>query len=406
MAAGALDLDPPAHRALARELAEASVVLLDNDGTLPLGDRPDRSRSSAPAPTTRSPFLGCYSFPNHGVMAGHADLGLGIEVPTLLDGLRGELPGATLVHEPGCPIQEPDRVAASQAAADAARGADVCVAVVGDRPGLFGRGTSGEGCDAEDLSLPGIQDELVDALLATGTPRRARGRVGPAVRARPLRGPAGRGRAGVPPRRGGRPALAGVLSGRVVPSGKLPVQIPRSARRAAEHLPASRRSAATAAGVSSLDPTPAVPVRPRPLVHDLRATRTSPSGADEIADRRRGRGVVRRAQHGRPRRRRGRPALPRRPGRAGHAAGDPARGLRARRARAGRAGARHLPPARRPHRRSPASTSGASSSRARSSVMIGASSGTSGGAERSGSPATPRVVGHDRVMTTPASIQT
>ena len=51
-----------------------------------------------------------------------------------------------------------------------ARSADVCIAVVGDRPGLFGRGTSGEGCDVEDLSLPGIQDELLDALLETGTP--------------------------------------------------------------------------------------------------------------------------------------------------------------------------------------------------------------------------------------------
>ena len=56
MAEGALDIDPPAHRAIARELAEASVVLLDNDGTLPLGDRTrGRSRSSGPAPTTRSP---------------------------------------------------------------------------------------------------------------------------------------------------------------------------------------------------------------------------------------------------------------------------------------------------------------------------------------------------------------
>ena len=39
---GALDLDPPEHRALARELAEASVVLLANDGTLPLGAARDR----------------------------------------------------------------------------------------------------------------------------------------------------------------------------------------------------------------------------------------------------------------------------------------------------------------------------------------------------------------------------
>ena len=46
----------------------------------------------------------------------------------------------------------------------------MCVAVVGDRAGLFGLGTSGEGCDAEDLSLPGVQGKLVEALLATGSP--------------------------------------------------------------------------------------------------------------------------------------------------------------------------------------------------------------------------------------------
>ena len=43
------------------------------------------------------------------------------------------------------------------AAVSAARDADLCVAFVGDLAGLFGLGTSGEGCDAEDLRLPGVQ---------------------------------------------------------------------------------------------------------------------------------------------------------------------------------------------------------------------------------------------------------
>ncbi|MCZ9336213.1 glycoside hydrolase family 3 C-terminal domain-containing protein, partial [Streptomyces sp. TRM76130] len=51
-----------------------------------------------------------------------------------------------------------------------AAGADVCVAVLGDRAGLFGRGTSGEGCDAGDLRLPGVQGALLDALVGTGVP--------------------------------------------------------------------------------------------------------------------------------------------------------------------------------------------------------------------------------------------
>ena len=51
-----------------------------------------------------------------------------------------------------------------------ARAADVAVIVAGDRAGLFGRGTSGEGCDVESLELPGVQRQLIEAVLATGTP--------------------------------------------------------------------------------------------------------------------------------------------------------------------------------------------------------------------------------------------
>ena len=43
-----------------------------------------------------------------------------------------------------------------------ATGQRVASVAVGDHPGLFGRGTSGEGCDAEDLRLPGVQAELLD----------------------------------------------------------------------------------------------------------------------------------------------------------------------------------------------------------------------------------------------------
>ncbi len=256
MAAGELDIDPPGHRALARELAEASVVLLANDGALPL----QRARTVAlvgPCADDPLAFLGCYSYPNHGVMQGHPGLGLGIEVPTLLDALRAELPEVTVVHEPGCPISEPDR-SRLPAAAEAARAADLCIAVVGDRPGLFGRGTSGEGCDAEDLSLPGVQDELLGALLETGTPL-----VLVVVSGRPYAlGPyAGRPAAALQAFLGGEEgaaAIAGVLSGRVTPSGKLPVQVPRGAgAQPSTYL--HPVLGGNSEGVSNIDPTPMFP---------------------------------------------------------------------------------------------------------------------------------------------------
>src|SRR5205085_1853194 len=86
------DLDSPRNRAIARELAERSVVLLANDGTLPL-----RARKIAligPCADDPLAFLGCYSFPNH-VLPRHPEFGLGIEVPSLLDDLREELLATT-----------------------------------------------------------------------------------------------------------------------------------------------------------------------------------------------------------------------------------------------------------------------------------------------------------------------
>src|SRR5262249_36608301 len=56
------------------------------------------------------------------------------------------------------------------AAVAAARGAGRAIRAVGDRAGHFRSGTVGEGSDAADLRLPGLQGELVDAVLATGTP--------------------------------------------------------------------------------------------------------------------------------------------------------------------------------------------------------------------------------------------
>jgi beta-glucosidase len=56
------------------------------------------------------------------------------------------------------------------AAAEAARRANVAIVCVGDLAGLFQTGTIGEGSDADSLSLPGVQQQLLAAVVATGTP--------------------------------------------------------------------------------------------------------------------------------------------------------------------------------------------------------------------------------------------
>ncbi|MEN0130637.1 MAG: glycoside hydrolase family 3 N-terminal domain-containing protein [Brevundimonas sp.] len=222
----AVDLDSAEHRAIARRLAEESVVLLSNDGTLPLA-APSRVAVIGPNADRHDALFGCYSFINH-VLAHHPDAEVGLEVRTVLEALGAELPSAELVFERGCAVDDDDE-SAIPAAVEAARGADVAVLVVGDHAGLFGRGTVGEGCDRDDLELPGVQRALVDAVLATGTPV-----VLVLVTGRPyavdwaLARCAAVVQAFFPGEEGG-PAIAGVLSGRVNPSGRLPVSMPRSA---------------------------------------------------------------------------------------------------------------------------------------------------------------------------------
>ena len=162
-------------------------------------------------------------------------------------------PGARISSARGCDVRSADRSGIA-AAVDLARSADVTVAVLGDEAGLFGRGTSGEGCDAEDLRLPGVQDELLQALLATGTPV-----VLVLVTGRPyaIGTAAGQLAAAVQaffPGEEGGPAIAGVLSGRVVPSGRLPVEMPRSP--GAQPSSYLRPALAARQPVSSVDPNP------------------------------------------------------------------------------------------------------------------------------------------------------
>ena len=249
-----LELDDGPARALALEVARRSVVLLANGGALPLA--PGR-RVAVVGPRADEPnaMFGCYAFPAH-VSRQHPDLPVGIDVPTVLSALRADPAGYQVSYAEGCPVLGGDD-AGIAAAAQAARAADVCVAVLGDRAGLFGHGTSGEGCDAADLRLPGRQEELLDALLDTGTPvvlvllcgrpyelSRQAGRLAAAL-------------CGFFPGEEGATAVADVLSGRVSPSGRLPVSFPA----AGSTQPATYLNPALGqrSQVTSVDPTPLYP---------------------------------------------------------------------------------------------------------------------------------------------------
>ncbi|GAB2576826.1 glycosyl hydrolase [Paractinoplanes abujensis] len=252
-AAESTELDSAANRALAREMAERSIVLLDAGTALPLAAGLGTVAVVGPAAADPRTFMGCYAFPNH-VLPRYPDAGLGIDVPTTVDALKSALSGTEVVHEQGCAVIGDDR-SGFAAAVEAARGADVTVAMVGDLAGLFGHGTSGEGCDAEDLTLPGVQAELIEELLATGKPV-----VVVVVSGRPYAlGKFASRAAGLVqafmPGEEGAAAIAGVLTGRVNPGGKLPVQIPRHpGGQPSTYLLPSLGAENT--GVSNLDPAP------------------------------------------------------------------------------------------------------------------------------------------------------
>ena len=219
----AIDLDRPDERALAREVAEKSIVLLANDGALPLAASLRRIAVIGPNANDSMALFGNYSFQNH--VASHFPKHGVAAAPTVLDALRARLGADRVTYAEGCQImrakgQLSDDRSRIAAAAACARAAELAVVVVGDKAGHFRTGTVGEGTDAADLLLPGVQAELVEAVLATHTPT-----VVVLVNGRPfdLSQIAGRAAAILEawfPGQDGAAAIAAILAGDVNPSGK------------------------------------------------------------------------------------------------------------------------------------------------------------------------------------------
>jgi beta-glucosidase len=203
----------PEHRALARRVADRAIVLLRNEGNLlPLTSA--RHTIAVVGPVADDPGAALGSWPGHGDPR---------DAVTVLAGLRERAGTAFDVrYAKGAGITDTATAGFAEAVA-LARQADVAVLVLGEAGDM-----SGEAASRSSLALPGVQEQLLEAVQATGTPvvlvimsgrplqvRWAAENVPAILQAWALGVESGH-------------AVADVVFGDANPSGKLPVSVPRS----------------------------------------------------------------------------------------------------------------------------------------------------------------------------------
>jgi len=203
----------PQHRALAREAAQKSIVLLKNtDALLPLPKHLRNMLVVGSLATDAEATLGPWA------LAAHPQDSI-----TVLQGIRRAVaPGTEVVYLPGAsPIS--NETQNLEAVRQAARRAEVVVAVFGERADQ-----SGEARSRADLGLPGAQEALLRALLDSGKPvviLLMNGR--PLVLSQNVRQAPALLETWFLGSEMGH-AVADILFGDVNPSGKLPITFPRN----------------------------------------------------------------------------------------------------------------------------------------------------------------------------------
>ncbi len=209
------------HQATALKIARESMVLLKNEGLLPLKNFKGKKLLVTGPNADNQTILGDWAFvqPDDRVITIRAGI-------------------SELAKEKGAPVEFVDcgdmvtevTTAQIQAAATAAKSADVAVVVVGENSMRYrwNQKTCGENADRAHINLVGKQLELIQQIKATGTKV-----IAVLVNGRPIGEPWLAENADAlieawEPGSFGGQALAEILWGEVNPSGKLPITIPRT----------------------------------------------------------------------------------------------------------------------------------------------------------------------------------
>jgi beta-glucosidase len=203
---------------LSLQAARESIVLLKNDGVLPL--KKDVRSIAVIGPNADDVINQLGDYAPKSVLQ---------EVVTVLGGIKGAVsPQTKVVYAKGCDVTKPDKSGFAEAVR-AASSSDVAIVVVGENGRADkGQATDGEGFDVASLDLSGVQEDLVKAVYETGKPT-----IVILINGRPLstrwitEKVPGLVEAWLPGERGGI-AVAEVLFGDYNPSGRLSITVPRS----------------------------------------------------------------------------------------------------------------------------------------------------------------------------------
>jgi len=271
----------PTYRAHSLKTAREAIVLLKNDGILPLSKNIKKIALIGPHTDSLRLLFGCYTHPAavemdlgraKGEMAGMGGAGQSMgqqteddgfvqaktmpgsdvirehslvaealekmlrgKTPTILESLKAKFADAEIIYKAGCEIAGNDRSGFDEAI-NAAKEADVVIFTAGGKYGWGKNCTVGEGIDTDHLGLSGVQEELARALHETGKPC-----VMVHMNARPLSSEfISSNYAAVIeywfPGSTGGDALADVLNGDYNPAGRLPVTVARSTGQIPIHI--------------------------------------------------------------------------------------------------------------------------------------------------------------------------